>query len=100
MYNRICFELSTFLDSPRMRRWVSFHGLLRPETEFQHHLPVFLRIHTLPAKTCIWRTAGRYCQNSVSDRSRAWKGMETNLIYTSSGGIMTYPHLLDSRNTM
>jgi len=26
--------------------------------------------------------------------------METNLIYTSAGGIRTYPHLLDSRNTM
>ena len=30
-----------------MRRWVSFHGLLRSETEFRHHLPVVLRIHTL-----------------------------------------------------
>jgi len=28
------------------------------------------------------------------------RSMETNLIYASAGGIRTYPHLLDSRNTM
>jgi len=26
--------------------------------------------------------------------------METNLIYASTGGIRTYPHLLDSRHAM
>jgi hypothetical protein len=26
--------------------------------------------------------------------------METNLIYASVGGIMTYPHLLDSRHAV
>ena len=26
--------------------------------------------------------------------------METKLIYASAGGIRTYPHLLDNRNTM
>jgi len=62
-----------FLDSPRMRRWVSFHVLLGSEMEFRHHLPVVLRIHTLPSRMCIKRTAGRCCRNSVSDQSRAWK---------------------------
>ena len=70
---RICFELSTFLDSPRMRRWVSFNGPLRSEAEFRHHLPVVLGIHNLPFGMCIWRTAGRCCRNSVSDRSGSWK---------------------------
>ena len=27
------------------------------------------------------------------------RSMETDLIYASAGGIRTYPHLLDSRNT-
>jgi len=58
--------------------------------------PVVLRIHTLPCRTCIGRTAGRCCRNSVSDRERS---METNLIYAFVGGIRTYPHLLESRNT-
>ena len=26
--------------------------------------------------------------------------METNLIYASAGGIMTYPHLLDTRHAV
>jgi len=26
--------------------------------------------------------------------------MKTNLIYTSAGGIRTYPHLLDSRHAV
>ena len=52
---------------------VSFHGLLRSEIEFWHHLPIVLQIHTVPSRMCIWRTAGRCCQNSISDRSRARK---------------------------
>jgi len=27
------------------------------------------------------------------------RSMETNLIYASAGGIRTYPHLLESRDT-
>ena len=46
-----------FLDSPRMRRWVNFHGLLRSETEFRHHLPVVLQIRTL-----LWQDV--YLENS------------------------------------
>jgi hypothetical protein len=49
---------------------VSFYGLLRSEIEFRQRLPVVLRIHNLHNGTCIWRTAGRCCQNSVSDWSR------------------------------
>jgi hypothetical protein len=37
-----------FLDIPQMRRWISFHVLLSSELEFRQHLPVVLRIHTLP----------------------------------------------------
>jgi len=73
IYDHISFGLSTFLDSPWMRRWVSIHVQLPSESEFRQHLPVVLRIHTLPARTCIGRTAGRCCRNFVSDRSGAWK---------------------------
>ena len=45
--NRICFELSTFFWTARgCADGVSFHGLLRSETEFRYHLPIVLRIHT------------------------------------------------------
>jgi len=44
--NRMCFELSTFFGQPRLRRWISFHGLLLSEIEFRYHLPVVLRIHS------------------------------------------------------
>ena len=58
-------------------RWcvdgVSLYGPLRSEVEFWHHLPVILGIHNLSFGTCIWRTAGRCCRNSVSDRSGSWK---------------------------
>jgi hypothetical protein len=37
-----------FLDCPWMRRWVSFHVSLLSDPEFWQHLPVVLRIHTLP----------------------------------------------------
>ena len=57
IYDRIYFRLSMLLDSPRMRRWVSFHGLLRSETEFRYHLPVVLWIRTL-----VWQDV--YLENS------------------------------------
>ena len=68
----------------------SFHGLLWSGTEFRHHLPVVLRIHNLLARTCIWRTAGRCCRNSVSDRSRAWKLTPSTHPRVGLGPIFTY----------
>ena len=52
---------------------VSFHALLLSEIEFRQHLPIVLQIHVLPGRVCIQRTTGRWCRNSVSDRSRPWK---------------------------
>ena len=68
----------------------SFHGLLQSGTEFRHHLPIVLRIHTLLARTCIWRTAGRCCRNSVSDRSRAWELTPFTHPRVGLGSIFTY----------
>ena len=58
----------TFMDSLRMCTWVSFHATLQSEIEFRHHLPIVLWIHNLLIRTCIWRTAGRCCRNSISGR--------------------------------
>jgi hypothetical protein len=52
---------------------VSFHILLRFEIEFRQHLPDVLQIHVLVGRLYIRRTTGRWCQNSVSYQSRAWK---------------------------
>jgi hypothetical protein len=45
-----------------------------------------------------------YLENSREVLPKFYLGqeysMETNLIHASSGGIRTYPHLLDSRNTV
>jgi hypothetical protein len=79
-----------FLDGPRMRRCVSFHALLGSEMEFQHHLPVVLRIHTLPSRTCIGRAEGRCCRNFVSDQSRAWKLTSSTHPRVGLGPILTY----------
>ena len=65
---------------------VSFYGPLRSESEFRHHLPVVLGIHNLPFGTCIWRTAGRCCRNSISDRSGSWK-----LILSTHGRVVLGP---------
>jgi hypothetical protein len=86
-----------FLDSPRMRKWVSFHVLPPSESEFWQHLPVVLWIHTLPAGTCIGRTAGRCCRNSVSDGSRAWKLTSSTHPRVGLGPIL---HLLDGSNAL
>ena len=69
---------------------VSFHGLLRSETEFWPHLPFVLRIHTLPSRMYIWRTAGRCCRNFVSDRSTAWKLTLSTDPRMGLGPILTY----------
>jgi hypothetical protein len=79
-----------FLDSPRIRRCVSFHALLGSEMEFRHHLLVVLRIHTLPSRTCIGRAAGRCCRNFVSDQSRAWKLTSSTHPRVGLGPILTY----------
>ena len=69
---------------------VSFHAPLRFETVFRHHLSVVLRIHTLPCRTCIGRTAGRCCRNSISDRSGAWKLTSSTNPRVGLGPILTY----------
>jgi hypothetical protein len=79
-----------FLDSLQMRSCVSFHVFLGFEMEFQHHLPVVLRIHTLPSRTCIGRAVGRCCQNFVSDQSRAWKLTSSTHPPVGLGPILTY----------
>ena len=56
-----------------MRRWVSFHVLLLPETEFRQHLLAVLPIHVLAGRVCIRRTTGRRCRNSISNRGRPWE---------------------------
>ena len=86
-----------FLDTPRMRRWVSFHVSPPSESEFRQHLPVVLRIHTLPVGTCIGRTAGRCCRNSVSDGSGAWKLTSSTHPRVGLGPIL---HLVDGRNAL
>jgi hypothetical protein len=69
---------------------VSFHALLYFEMVFQHHLSVVLWIHTLPCRTCIGRTAGRCCQNFISDRSGAWKLTSSTHPWVGLGPILTY----------
>src|SRR5919201_4978521 len=86
-----------FLDSPRMRRWVSFHVPPPSESEFRQPLPVVLRMHTLPVGTCIGRTAGRCCRNSVSDGSGAWNLTSSTHPRVGLGPIL---HLLDGRNAL
>jgi hypothetical protein len=86
-----------FLDSPRIRRWVSFHVPLLSELEFRQQLPVVLGIHTLSARTCIARTAGRCYRNSVSDESGAWKLTSSTHPRVGLGPIL---HLLDGRNAL
>ena len=91
IYNRICFELSTFFWTARgCVDGVSFHGLLRSETESRQYLPVVLRIHNLPVRTCIWRTAGRCCRISVSDRTRPWELTPSMHPRVGLGPILTY----------
>jgi hypothetical protein len=67
-----------------MRRRVSFHVLLPPESEFRQHLPAVLPIHA--RRVCIRRTTGRCCQNFDSDGSKTWK----LTIYTSTGCQKTW----------
>jgi hypothetical protein len=58
IYNRICFELSTFLTARGCVDKVSFHGLIRSKTEFRHHLPFVLQIHiSLPGRV-FWEQQG------------------------------------------
>ena len=91
IFNRICFELSTLLWTAReCIDGVRFYGPLRFESEFRHHLPVVLGIHNLPFETCIWRTAGRCCPNSVSDRSGSWKLTASTHGRVGLGPILTY----------
>ena len=78
-----------------MRRWVSFHGPLWSEKEFRQHLPVVLRIHS-PLQDVYRENSGEVLPKFCLGEERS---METDLIYASAGGIRTYPHLLDSRNT-
>ena len=68
---------------------VSFHGLRPFETEYRHHFPVVLRIHNLSSGTCIWRTAGKCCLNSVPDWSRAWKSTPATHLRVGLGPILT-----------
>ena len=44
-----------------------------PRQSFGITSPLFSGYALFFGRTCIWRTAGRCCRNSVSDRSRAWK---------------------------
>ena len=69
---------------------VSFHALLRFKIEYRYHLSVILWIHNLPVGTCIWRTAGRCCRNSVSDSSRVWKLTTATHLRMGLGPIFTY----------
>jgi hypothetical protein len=80
-----------------MHRWVSFRRPLRSKIEFWHHLLVVLWIHTLSARTCIGRIAGRCCRNSILDRSGARKLTSSMHPRVGLGPIL---HLLDSRNTL
>ena len=86
----LCWIVHVFWIAGGCVDGVSFHALLVSETEFQQHLPVVLRIHNLLARTCIWRTAGRCCRNSVSDRSRAWKLTPSTHPRVGLGPIFTY----------
>ena len=79
-----------FLDSPRMRRWVSFHVPPPSASEFRQHFPVVLRIHTLLFGLCIGRTAGRCCRNSDPDGSGAWKLTSSAHVRVGLGPILTY----------
>jgi len=71
---------------------VSLHVPLRSELEFRQHLPIVLRIHKLlcNCRTCIGRTTGRCCRNSVSDRSGAWKLTSSTHTRVGLGPILTY----------
>jgi hypothetical protein len=68
-----------------------------PRQSFDVTSLLFSGQYTLSARTCIRRTVGRCCRNSVSDRSRAWK---LTPIYATADGIRTYPHLLEGRNVV
>ena len=75
--------------------WVSFPVLyFGPRQNFVSATSLFsgCTFSRLVVETCIWRTAGRCCQNFASDRSRAG---ETNTIYSYSGGIRTHLYLLE-----
>ena len=76
---------------PNPTRWcvdmVGFHDPLLAETEFRQHLPAALQIHILSRRLCIRRTTGRWCRDSVWDRSRAWK---LTSFYASAGCPKTW----------
>ena len=79
-----------------MRRWVSFHGPLRFEKEFRQHLP-FCSLDTQSPFQDVYReNSGEVLPKFCLGEERS---MKTDVIYASAGGIRTYPHLLDSRNT-
>ena len=51
--------------------------------------------YKLQGRVCIRRTTGVMPKHHLGPE----RTMETNLIYASAGGIRTFPHLLESRDT-
>ena len=72
-----------------MCRWFSFHGSLRSETLFRSH--PLLGTHS-PLQDVYRESSGEVLPKFHLGKERS---METNLIYVSTGGIRTYPHLLE-----
>jgi hypothetical protein len=76
---------------------VIFHALLRSETEFRCHLHVVLRTVHYPCQDVYPENSGevlpKLCLGSEYRR-------ETNPVYATTGGIRTYPLLLEGRNAV
>ena len=87
------------MDSPSMCRLGSFSHMLSSgsDAEFCQCLPVVLRVHILSAycldvyQENIREVLPKFCVGSRAEHGK------TNLIYTYSGGIRTYPYLFPSR---
>jgi hypothetical protein len=74
---------------------VSFHALLRSETEFERRLHAILWTIHSPCQDVYPENSGEVLPKLCLGSKQS---METNPIYATAGGIRTYPHILKVRN--
>jgi hypothetical protein len=81
-----------------MHRWVSFHAWSDPIRDGVSASPPCCSPDThSPLQDLYRENNGEVPPKFHLEPERS---MEINLIYASAGGIRTYPHLLESRNTV